>query len=231
MVKRSYNQFCPVSRTLDMIGERWTLLLVRELVRGPKRYSDLREALPAMASNLLATRLRELQEFGLITKQRQSNMSKAYVLTERGLGLRRILLDVARFGLPSLDMPTESQPLVTEQLPEAVVSLMKVEELTDDALCIRLMLDEADITVEIAPQLPPGSRVGDYERVAAEFTERLKPTRPDAIVKGSLAVLLWLRRGDLSASEALAGEMLRITADEDTRTLIGRLFGFETVGV
>jgi len=58
MVKRSYSQFCPVSRSLDATGGRWTLLVVRELVRGPRRYSDLSDALPGMATNLLATRPR-----------------------------------------------------------------------------------------------------------------------------------------------------------------------------
>jgi len=231
MVKRSYNQFCPVSRSLDRIGERWTLLLVRELVRGPMRYSDLRAALPAMASNLLATRLREMQEFGLITKERQTDMSKAYVLTERGRGLRPILLEISRFGLPYLDVPTDAQPLITEHLPEAAVALMRVEELTERAMCIRLILDEADITVAIAPQRPPGSRLTAYERISSEFTDRLGRTRPDALVEGSLAALLWIRRGDMSAATAISDGLVKITAEHETLDLVGRLYGFESVEV
>ena len=66
MDARRYNEFCALATALDVVGERWTLLVVRELLLGPKRYSDLREGLPGIASNLLATRLRTLEQNGLV---------------------------------------------------------------------------------------------------------------------------------------------------------------------
>ncbi len=66
MAKRSYRQYCALARALDIVGERWTLLLVRELVTGPKRYKDLLAALPGIGTNLLAARLKELADEGLI---------------------------------------------------------------------------------------------------------------------------------------------------------------------
>ena len=67
-VRRNYNQNCPIARGLDVLGERWTLLILRELVGGPRRYGDLRAQLPGIATNLLADRLRELEEAGLVDR-------------------------------------------------------------------------------------------------------------------------------------------------------------------
>src|SRR5919108_6323958 len=68
VAKRSYNQYCAVARGLDVIGERWTLLLVRELLLGPKRYGDLLAAATGIGTNLLAERLREMEAGGLVEK-------------------------------------------------------------------------------------------------------------------------------------------------------------------
>ncbi len=66
--RRNYHQNCPIARGLDVLGERWTLLILRELLGGPRRYSDLRAELPGIATNLLADRLRELEEAGLVDR-------------------------------------------------------------------------------------------------------------------------------------------------------------------
>ncbi|HEY9304592.1 MAG TPA: helix-turn-helix domain-containing protein, partial [Mycobacterium sp.] len=66
--RKSYNQNCPVAKGLDILGERWTLLILRELFGGPRRYSDLRAELPGIATNLLAERLKELQDAGLVDR-------------------------------------------------------------------------------------------------------------------------------------------------------------------
>jgi len=67
---RSYQQFCPAARALDVIGERWTLLVIRELLAGQKRYTDLQDGLPGIGPNVLADRLRSLQQAGLVEKKR-----------------------------------------------------------------------------------------------------------------------------------------------------------------
>ena len=66
MSKRSYNQYCAVARSLDIVGERWTLLIVRELLTGPKRFKDLLEGLPGIGTNLLAARLKDLEKYGVV---------------------------------------------------------------------------------------------------------------------------------------------------------------------
>jgi DNA-binding HxlR family transcriptional regulator len=100
---RSYRQYCSLARSLDVIGDRWTLLIVRELVlRGACRYTDLRDGLPGIATNLLADRLRELEQAGLVTREDAPPPIAAtlFRLTARGEELEPALQALARWGIP-----------------------------------------------------------------------------------------------------------------------------------
>lgn len=101
MAKRSYDQYCGLAHALDLVGERWTLLIVRELLTGPKRYSDLLERLPGIGTNLLADRLKFLQESGVVEK------SHVYRLTAYGRRLEGPVIELARWGLESIGEPDE----------------------------------------------------------------------------------------------------------------------------
>jgi len=98
-VKR-YGQHCPLARALDVVGERWTPLVVRELTLGPRRYSDLLTGLPGIPTNLLATRLRDLQNAGIITKRTlpPPTAVTVYELTEAGHALRPALNALREWG-------------------------------------------------------------------------------------------------------------------------------------
>jgi DNA-binding HxlR family transcriptional regulator len=109
---RNYNQNCPIARGLDVLGERWTLLILRELVGGPRRYGDLRAELPGIATNLLAERLKELQDAGLVDRTDLPAPIGRTVYTLSDLGWQRvlpILQTVAWFGLDRLD-PIDDGP-------------------------------------------------------------------------------------------------------------------------
>jgi DNA-binding HxlR family transcriptional regulator len=101
---RSYHQFCPLARALDVVGERWTLLIIRELFSGECRYSDLREALPGIATNLLAQRLRDLRAHGVIEAYDAPAPVRAtvYRLTARGRDLAPALAALVDWGAPLL---------------------------------------------------------------------------------------------------------------------------------
>jgi len=103
---RNYNQNCPIARGLDVLGERWTLLILRELVGGPRRYGDLRAELPGIATNLLAERLKELQDDGLVDRADLPAPIGRTVYTLSDAGWQRvlpILQSIAWFGLDRLD--------------------------------------------------------------------------------------------------------------------------------
>jgi DNA-binding HxlR family transcriptional regulator len=102
---RSYGQFCALAKALDVIGDRWTLLIVRELmVRRAARYTDIRAGLPGIASNLLSERLSELEEAGVLIREEIGPPTPAvlYRLTDRGQALRQVLRELGRWGAPLL---------------------------------------------------------------------------------------------------------------------------------
>ena len=97
---RSYHQHCGIARALDILGERWTLLILRELLLGPRRYGDLASNLPGVGTNLLAARLRSLEEAGIVRRATLPPPANVpvYDLTARGEALRPILADLALWG-------------------------------------------------------------------------------------------------------------------------------------
>jgi DNA-binding HxlR family transcriptional regulator len=112
---RSYQDACGIARALDVVGERWALLVVRELLFGPQRYSELRQSLPMASSNVVADRLRELEANGVVQRRRLSPPSASWVyeLTPRGRELEPIVLALGGWGLqfPRPDTPVTLSPV------------------------------------------------------------------------------------------------------------------------
>jgi DNA-binding HxlR family transcriptional regulator len=104
---RTYRQYCPVAHALDLVGERWSLLVIRELAHGPLRYSDLGDRLTGCSTNVLATRLRGLEAAGVVTRRRlpPPAASMVYELTEAGNGLKPVLAALAHWGARLLGPP------------------------------------------------------------------------------------------------------------------------------
>src|SRR6266571_3966337 len=96
-VSKRYDQYCPIAHALGLVGERWSLLIVRELLQGPRRYTDLSASLPGIGSNILAARLKDLETAGLVAKRRLEPpfASQVYELTEYGHGLKPVMRELA----------------------------------------------------------------------------------------------------------------------------------------
>lgn len=134
--ERTYGQYCPVAAGLDLIGDRWVLLICRELVHRPRGFNEIKHALPGLASNLLSTRLRTMTADGLVARE-----GTGYRLTEQGRAVIPVLRAVARFGVGALAtepaepidalrlargfllpwLSTRQFPISTRQLPAVVV--------------------------------------------------------------------------------------------------------------
>ena len=110
MSRRHYRLLCPITRALDRVGDRWTLLLLRDLHAGPARFSDLQAALPGLAPNLLTSRLRQLEEDGLIQRREAEFNVGLYELTETGAKTGSLLYELAAFGLEFPPDPDARQP-------------------------------------------------------------------------------------------------------------------------
>ena len=124
MTRRSYSQYCGLAKALDLVGERWTLLIVRNLLLGPLRYSDLLRGLPGLTTNLLAKRLKEMEAHGLIEKTRlsPSDRSFAYRLTGLGHGLEPAIHALGRWGGHAMAAP---EPEDERRLEWLLVSLKR----------------------------------------------------------------------------------------------------------
>lgn len=115
---RSYRDLCGIARALDLVGERWALLVVRELLFGPKRFADLHRGLPGLSQNVLTQRLRDLEEAGVLTRRRALPPAAGlvYDLTERGRGLEPVLLALGQWGSPLPPKPDSAQELSPDAL-------------------------------------------------------------------------------------------------------------------
>ena len=164
MAKR-YDQYCPVAHALDLIGERWALLVVRELMHGPKRYTDLAEHLPGIGTNILASRLRDLEACGVVTKRTlpPPAASRVYELTDYGRSLKAVMRELALWGARSLGPPTAEDELFPGWLENALDTVL-------------------------VPVAPPGSfvfRVGDEVASIVDGEARSGAVEsPDVVVEG-----------------------------------------------
>jgi len=171
-VSKKFDQYCPVAHALSLVGERWSLLIVRELMHGPKRYTDLTHGLPGIGTNILAARLRDLEEGGVIQKRKLPPPAPAvvYELTEYGAGLNEAMYALARWGARSLGPPGPEDELYPEWGVNALPALFNAEEargltetyvleIDDDVFTARLEngsleasmggADNADLVVEV----------------------------------------------------------------------------------
>jgi DNA-binding HxlR family transcriptional regulator len=190
---RSYDEYCAIAKSLDVIGDRWTLLIVRELaLRGACRYTDVRNGLPGIASNLLAERLRELEHAGVIAREDAPPpiATTLFRLTPRGEQLRPVLDDLFRWGLP----------LMTEQKPRDAVRSHWL------AGALELMLtdrqpDAPPVTVE----LQTGDQPIVIETRDGTIHTRLGPAdSADATLTGPPRPILGLLLGLLQPADAKA---------------------------
>ena len=110
---RNYQQNCPIAKGLDVLGERWTLLILRELIGGPRRYGDLRAQLPGIATNLLADRLRELEDAGLVDREELPPPVARTVYTLSETGWRKVLPVVKAIATFGLDMVVPDDSALT----------------------------------------------------------------------------------------------------------------------
>jgi DNA-binding HxlR family transcriptional regulator len=117
-MNRTYGQYCGVVRALEMVGERWALLIIRDLLVEPKRYTDLRKGLPKIPTNILAARLKEMEEFGVIQRRVLPRPSSAvvYELTDYGRELEGVVIGLGKWGAQSLGEMREGEIFTTDSM-------------------------------------------------------------------------------------------------------------------
>ena len=198
---RTYADRCGIARALDVVGERWALLIVRELMLGPKRFTDLRAGLPRVAPDVLAQRLRELEEEGVVERSTlpPPAASKVYALTEQGRALEPVLLALGRWG-SRRPARVAGAPLSPDAFALALPTLFRG---SGEDVTVELQLGEHAFTVAVA-----GGEL-DVRRGAAEQAEARIVADHE-----TLAGVLWHGRplGDvrIEGSRAAARRFLRL---------------------
>jgi DNA-binding HxlR family transcriptional regulator len=176
---RSYGDACGIARALDVVGERWALLVVRELLLGPQRFSDLRRALPKASSNLISDRVHELEDRGVIQRRKLPPPAGAWIyeLTDWGRELQPIVLALGGWGLR---VPLPPPPL-TLSATSALLYLQGVTRPTSDVTptTCRLELDEQVWTIEMTPG---AVSIGQGEPVHADVSVHTDPQSLVAIL-------------------------------------------------
>ncbi len=215
MGKRSYDQYCTVARALDLVGERWTLLLVRELLTGPKRFKDLLSGLPGIGTNLLTRRLKALEEHGIVRRATLPPPagSGVYELTETGRSLEPVILALSRWGAGLLDAPREGEDLRAGWAAVAVRSAVGTGVAGVRAGTYEFRIDDEAFHL----------RVGGGEDGGTEL--RQGPAQdPNLVVAGDAGTFLAVASGRLGPEEAVGSGALRVEGDaeESPGTLLTR---------
>ncbi len=238
--RRTYSQPCPVAHSLDLLGERWTLLMVRDLMFGPLRFSDLRDGLPGLAPNLLSDRLRMLTERGIIEKVERPTPGShnAYQLTRRGRELAPVIHALARFGVDEWTDP-EADPPPQRLLRGALLALMEPESLDESSWTATLVLDESRVVLRVARH-DPGKHPLNRLRLAHTDTPRAPgtadPGQPmshsggsqiGAVVHSSLGTLWDLKRGTSSLRRATDEGLFSYDGPADVFSQLKVLLGLD----
>src|SRR3954454_11094664 len=210
--RRNYSQGCGTAHALDLIGDRWALLVVRELVLGPKRFIDLREGLPGIGPNVLSQRLKELSEADVIRRRvlPPPAVSTVYELTEWGSELEQVVVQLGRWGARSPNMPREA-----ETQPEwLMLGLRSTFERDGDVVPTRYELHFGD-EVFWARVEDDSVRIG-----------RGEADDPDAVLTGEVESIAQLVRGQLTPAAALRSGAVKLEGDRAALDRFPSLFRF-----
>jgi DNA-binding HxlR family transcriptional regulator len=206
VVVKRYGQYCPVAHALDQVGDRWELLVVRELMLGQRRYTDLAEALPGIGSNILASRLRDLESAGIVRKTKLPPpwAVTVYELTDHGRALEPVLRSLARWGARTLGAPDPGDCWSMY----AVHVRFRPEAAVDGTYEIRFV-DGETIAMEVV--------------AGALVARKLPADAPDLVVEAHPEALHALVQGAVSMPAALGDGRVRILmgSEQELAALVG----------
>lgn len=209
---RTYGDGCAIARALDLVGERWALLVVRELLLGPKRYTDLRRGLPNASPNVLSQRLRELEQAGIVRRGKLPPPagSRVYELTDWGHELQETVTSLGRWAARSPTPPPEA-PIAS---PDSIILALQARFDAGAARGLRaryeLRLGEDRFRIEVA------HGALEAARGSADRADTTIDTDPDTI-----AAVLW---GDRTLADARRSGRLTIAGDKAAVERFIRLF-------
>ncbi len=211
MVNRTYGQYCGLARALELVGERWALLIVRDLLVGPRRFSDLRRGLPRIPTNILTTRLKELEAADIVARRvlPRPAGSIVYALTDHGRGLEDIVLALGRWGAGSLGDPRADEIVTADSMVMALRTTFQAHAAAGPPVGFELRLGPVVVHARIVEG-------------ALTVAEGPLPTADLVLTTGP--ALRALLAGELRPADALARGDVQVTGDPALLTRFTALF-------
>jgi DNA-binding HxlR family transcriptional regulator len=212
---KRYSQYCPIAHALDAVGERWSLLIVRDLLNGPKRYTDLAAGLPGIGTNILAARLRDLEQANVVRKRKLPPPAPAtvYELTEYGAELEEVMHTLARWGARSLGPPSADEQLCPGWSLNAVKGTFRPRAAASVHATYELRLGDEVTTM----------RVDDGSLAVTGGAA----DAPDLVFETDPATMFELLDRRVTAAEALDGGRVRIEGEADELERLVSMLSFE----
>ena len=194
--RRTYGDACGIARALDVVGERWALMVVRELLLGPKRFTDVRAGLPHVSPDVLAQRLRDLEQAGVLHHRRlpPPYASQVYELTSAGRALEPVLIELGRWGGAYAPEPTDDMCMSADSYALSLRTLFDPARARDFAARVELRLGDERLRVVVADGHVEADR---GELPDADATIETEPDTLIAVLHGHRPLADALRAGDM----------------------------------
>jgi DNA-binding HxlR family transcriptional regulator len=213
VTQRSYGQFCAAAKALDVVGERWTLLVVRELLLGPRRFTDLLAALPGLGTSLLTSRLRQLEAAGVIRREQLPPPAGSWVyqITDTGLGVGLVVKALADWGARLLDTPGPEEAVRAEWLALHLAVSAPAEAVAGAREIYQVHIDDDVLHIVLT-----GS--------GAQARSGPAPGPPDLVIRTDQATFIELSLGRSDLTALVAADRAHVTGDQGSVARAARLF-------
>ena len=211
MTKRSYGQYCGLARAVEVVAERWALLIIRDLLVGPRRFTDLNRGLPRIPTNILAARLKELEDAGVVRRRivPRPAGSIVYELTEYGKELEDVVLSLGRWGARTLGNPRPDEIITVDSMIMALRTTFQAEA----ARGVRAAYELRMGTIVIHARVADGTvAVGEGELPGADLVIEAGPALREVLA------------GEVSPSEAIENGSIRVHGEPSLLAQFVQLF-------
>ena len=213
MTQRSYGQFCAAAKALDVVGERWTLLVVRELLLGPRRFTDLLAALPGLGTSLLTSRLKHLEAAGVIRREQLPPPAGSWVyqITDTGLGVALVVKALVDWGARLLDTPGPEEVVRAEWL-----ALHLAVSAPADAVAGARETYQVHVGDEVLHVVLTG--------VGVQARSGPAPGPPDLVIRTDQAAFIELSLGRADLTALVAARRAQVAGDQGSVARAALLF-------
>lgn len=200
LVRRSYGQYCGFARALELVGERWALLIVRDLLVGPKRFSEIQRGLPGIPTNILTARLNELEDSGLVRRRLLERPARGvvYELTDDGLALEEPVMALGRWGAQHLGNPQPGEAVTEDSIGMALRTTFRPQAAREARVTYLLRLGAVEVHARVRDGTVAVGR-GPIEK-------------PDLVIETGPSMRL-LMAHEITPAEAIEKRLVKITGD------------------